>query len=79
MKDEQKFEGAKLEFKKVFICRHSESDAVLILNDKELPTRRQVCDHLYEEEKRSCNVFVLPIEQKLINLLKNLWDWTGRR
>ena len=71
VKDEQKFEGAKLELKKIFICMHPECDAVLILNDKGLPTRRQTCGHLYEEENGSCYVFVLPIEQQLINLLKN--------
>ena len=71
MKDEQKFDGAKLELKKIFICMHSECDAVLTLNEKGLPTRRQGCGHLYEEEYGSCYVFVLPIEQQLANMLKN--------
>jgi len=71
LKDVQKFDDATIELKKIYICMEAKCDAVLTVDIKGLPTRRQPCGHLYDKDKGSCYVFVLPIEQQLICLLKN--------
>ena len=67
----QKFDDATIELKKIYICMEASCDAVLTADIKGLPTRRQPCGHFYDKEKGYSYVFVLPIEQQLICLLKN--------
>jgi hypothetical protein len=71
LKDAQKFEDAAIKLQKTFICMDAKCDAVLTVDDKGLPTRRQPCGHFYDKNKGACYIFVLPIEQQLICLLKN--------
>ena len=71
LKDAQKFEDATVKLKKTFICMDPKCDAVLTVDDQGLPTRRQPCGHFYDKNKGACYIFVLPIEEQLICLLKN--------
>lgn len=71
LKDVQKFDHARTELKKIYICMEAKCDAVLTADIKGLQTRRQPCGHLYDKDKGSCYSFVLPIKQQLICLLKN--------
>ena len=49
---------------------NEDCDAILILDDRGMPKRKQPCDHCFDAIEGSCFVFVLPIEEQLIFYLK---------